>query len=115
MTINIKDTITKKIMEDRVEPVAFNKVGEVGSKEVLNISGISSANAVGEVEEASDLESKGRSGGEHVSDPVMKTVAVSNESDEVSNEWIRLRRWCFGVRFVVQEESDDEDEGDDQE
>lgn len=88
MTINIKDTITKKITEDRVEAIAFYEVGEVGSKEVLNISWISSANAVGEVEETSDLESQGRSGGEHVSDPVMKTVAVSNESKEVSNEWI---------------------------
>lgn len=88
MAINIKDTITKEIMQDGVEAMAFDEVREVGAEEVFEIGGISGANAVGEVEETGDLESEGRGGGEHVSDPVMETVAVLDKTNEVSNEWI---------------------------
>ena len=116
MAINIKDTITKEIMQDRVESMAFHKIVKVGAEKVVQIGRISSANAVREVQETSYLESKRRGGAEHVSDPVMKTVAVLDQSNEVSDERIRFRTRGSGVRLVVEQESDDDDEqGDDEE
>lgn len=116
MAINIKDTITKEIMQDGVESMAFHKIVKVGAEKVVQIGRISSANAVREVQETSYLESKRRGGAEHVSDPVMKTVAVLDQSNEVSDERIRFRTRGSGVRLVVEQESDDDDEqGDDEE
>lgn len=68
---------------------------------MLEVGGVGGADAVGEVEEAVDLESESWGGGEHVGDPVMEAVAVTEEADDVSDEWVGLGCWVLGGGVTV--------------
>lgn len=77
VAIDVKDSISKEFMEEVMEAGAFDVVGEVGDEEVVDVEWVSSADAMGGVEEGVDLESEGRGSRKHVSNPVVEAVAVA--------------------------------------
>ncbi|KAI3828988.1 hypothetical protein L1987_03101 [Smallanthus sonchifolius] len=76
-------------LEDGGVTAALDVVMEVGAEEVFEVD------AVREAEKAVNLESDRRGGGEHVCDLIVEAVAVAEESDEVSDEWVGLGTWGF--------------------
>lgn len=88
VSVYVEDPMAKKLLEDRVKARAFDIIGEIGAEEMVNISRVSGADAVGESEESVDLDGRRVGGGEHVGDPVVEAVAVAEEPDEVSDHRI---------------------------
>lgn len=111
MAVGVEDTVAKELVEDGGVTAALDVVGEVGAEEVVEVGGIGGTNTVGEAQEAVNLECQRRGGTEHVGDPIMEAVAVAEEGDDVSDEWVGLRRWGFDERVVAagvpEEESGD--------
>lgn len=114
ITITIKNTTTKKLLQNGRVPVAFDVVIEIWSEDVFNGGGVGGANAVREAEETGDLESEWWGCWEHVGDPVVEAVAVAEEADEVADEWVGLGRWGLGFGggvMVAREEVEDGEDG----
>lgn len=81
---------------------AFDIVREVRAKKMIQVGRVGSANAIRKAKEAIDLKGEIWGGGEHVSNPIMETVAVAEESNDISNHRVRLRTWSFvGRRRVL--------------
>ncbi|KAK6936951.1 hypothetical protein RJ641_033981, partial [Dillenia turbinata] len=96
MRIDVEDAMAEQVVEIIAESRPFDEVGEVGAEEMAYVGRVRSADAMGEVEEGVDLKSGGRSGGEHVRDPIVESVMISEESNEVSDQRIAFRRWDHG-------------------
>ena len=47
------------------------------------------------------MECERRGGGKHVGYPIVETVAVAEETDEVSDEWVGLGTWGFELRVAM--------------
>ena len=58
MAVDAEDAVAKEFMEDIMVARAFDVVREVGEEEVLDVDGVGRANAVREVKEGVDLESR---------------------------------------------------------
>ncbi|KAJ0483097.1 hypothetical protein HanRHA438_Chr13g0619171 [Helianthus annuus] len=97
VTVGVEYAVAEEFMQDGGVTVAFDVVKEVVAEEVVEVGGVGGADAVGEVEEAVDLEGERWGGGEHVGDPVVEAVAVAEEADEVADEWVGLGTWCGGT------------------
>lgn len=108
MGVRIEDAAAEEFMEDGGVTVALDVIGEVRAKEVVKVGGVGGADTVGEVEKAVDLESERRGGGEHVGDPIVESVAVAEEADEVADEWVGLGTWGFddGATATATEEGE---------
>lgn len=57
MAVGAEYAIAEEVVEEIVEPRAFDVVVEIGDEEVVEVGGVSGANAAREVEEGVDLES----------------------------------------------------------
>lgn len=103
--VDVEDAKAEELVEDGAEPGALDVVGEVGAEEVVDDGGVGGADAVGEAEEAVDLDGGGGGGGEEVSDPVVEAVAVAEEGEEVAEDGVGFGAWVsFGVGGGVGEE-----------
>lgn len=112
MAIDTEYAVAEEVVEEIVEPRAFDVVGEIGDEEVVEVGGVSGANAAREVEEVVDLESGCWRLREHVGDPIVETVAVAEETREVSNYRVRLWSRVFARRSLfLTAENGEEDEG----